>query len=105
MREREEKPGIDLGLDRERIKSVLQEAYKSCGEMLGVEFAISSEQFVASVNLYVESNRVSIPVALHLPSKQYPELVIEVNLRRKSVFARMISRKKQAYLNKFLGIL
>lgn len=105
MREYEETNQIRLGLDHERIKDVLGEAYKSCSEMLGVEFLISSDQFVAMINPYIESNRVSIPVTLSLPSKQYPELKIEVNLRQKSVFARMMNRKKQAYLNKFLGIL
>jgi hypothetical protein len=70
--------------------------------MLGVDFNIDQQTFVDKINLYLDSNRVSTPVQLSLPSEKYPELIIEVNLRQKSVFARIGNRDKQILLNRYL---
>jgi hypothetical protein len=96
---------INLDLDLDRIKSVLLETYNVCKNQLDIEFNISSEEFVSKINPYLNSNRISIPISLPLPSKHYPEMVIEVNLRQKSVFARFRNRKKQAQLNYYLNAL
>ena len=94
-----------LDLNRDRIKEVLLETYDICQNQLDVEFTILREDFAAKINPYLDSNRVSIPVFISLPSHKFPELVIEVNLRRKGVFARMGHRKKQAELNYYLKVL
>lgn len=103
------KNDIFLDLDRNRIRSVLSETYKNCKNILGVEFEISEEEFMSRVNPYLDSNRVSIPVFIDLPSQRYPGLKIEVNLRRAKVFARIPSRRryhpKQVELNHFLKAL
>jgi hypothetical protein len=93
---------IFLDLDRTRIKTVLSEAYEACKDTLGVDFDIEQDAFVKGIDIYLDSNRVSIPVQLRLPSNKYPELIIEVNPRRKSVFARMANRDKQILLNRYL---
>jgi len=102
MRVPETANSIYLDLDRDRIKTVIREAYSYCKQTLGVDFTITEDDFVANINPFLDSNRVSLPVTLPLPSRKYPELCIEVNLRRKGVFARMINRKKQAQLNYYL---
>lgn len=99
---RNEEYKIELDLDRDRIKSVLTEVYSICEDMLGVEFNISVEEFVEKVNVFLDSNRVSTPFQLNLPSRQYPELKIEVDPRKKSVIARMANRKKRIFLNRYL---
>jgi len=99
----EEKEVLDL--NRNRIKSVLLEAYKICGEQLGTSFTISAEEFASKANIYLDSNRVTIPVLIDLPSLRYPGIKIELNLRRQKVFARMPYRKKQARLNHYLKVL
>lgn len=96
---------IVLDLDRERIKTILHEAYTSCRTYLQTDFNITEDQFVDQINVYLDSNRVTIPVSLGLPSKAYPEMQIEVNLRRKKVFVRMRSAKKQAEMNYYLKTL
>lgn len=94
-----------LGIDRGRIRTVLREAYGACQEALVTEFNISVDDFVSKIDPYLECNRISIPIQLSLPSRNYPELVIEVNLRRKSVIARMSNRNKRIILNRYLTIL
>lgn len=105
----EQAEGIVLDINRDRIKSVLSETYTICAEQLNVEFDKTQEEFVRQIDPYLDSNRVSIPVFLELPSARYPGLRIEVNLRRQKVFARIPSRKrhhpKQVLLNKYLKVL
>jgi hypothetical protein len=101
----DESPKIELDLDRQRIKDVLGAAYDHCRDTLEAEFFYSKEIFVSKIDVYLDSNRVAIPVTLPLPSKKFPELLIEVNLRRKKVFARMANKNKQANLNYYLNIL
>jgi len=100
---------INLDFDKNRIKSVLSETYKAASELLDTSFDISSEEFISRIDPYIESNRTSIPVHIDLPSRQFPGLKIEVDLRRAKVFARIPSRSrvhpKQALLNYFLKTL
>ena len=96
---------ITLDLDRDRIKSILLEAYRICGETLDTTFTIGAEEFVSKINPYLESNRVSTVVPVSLPSINYPELRIDVNLRKKKIIARLGNRKKQTLLNHYLTIL
>ncbi len=94
---------IELDLDRDRIKSVLSETYSICKDMLEVEFTISEEDFVKKVDIFLDSNRVSTPILLSLPSRKYPELKIEIDPRKKSARARMgLIRKKRIFLNRYL---
>ena len=96
---------IQLDIDRDRIKSILSEAYDHCKTVLNEEFFYTQEEFIAKINPYLDSNRVSVPVILDLPSKNYPELKIEVDLRRRSIIARMANKKKRIFLNRYLTIL
>jgi len=93
---------IFIDLDRTRIKAVLSEAYEACKDTLGVNFDIEQQAFIEKIDPYLDSNRVSTPVQIKLPSQKYPELTIEVNLRRRSVIARMTNRDKQIFLNRYL---
>jgi hypothetical protein len=96
-------PGeIFLDLDRNRIKSVLLETYGACKDFLTTDFSITAEQFVSKIDPYLDSNRISIPVTLDLPSRKYPELKIEVNLRRRGVIARLYNRTLRTALNRYL---
>lgn len=94
--------GIYLDLDRDRIRTILREAYQACRENLETEFNITADQFVSKIDPYLNSNRISIPVTLDLPSRKYAELKIEVDLRRKSVIARMLNKKMRVHLNHYL---
>jgi hypothetical protein len=96
---------IFLDIDHQRIKDVLGAVYDASQDILDTEFLISKVDFVSKIDIYLNSNRITIPVAINLPSKKYPELLIEVNLRKKGAFARMGSRKKQAELNHYLNTL
>jgi hypothetical protein len=73
--------------------------------MLGMTSSITENEFVEKINPYLDSNRVYGIVQLFLPSKEYPELRIDVNIRRKSVFARMANLKLQAHVNRYLTFL
>jgi hypothetical protein len=103
MREPDSKFVIDL--DRNRIKIVLREAYKISKEFLCTEFEITEDEFVSKIDPFLDSNRVTIPVPVALPSKKYPGMRIEVNLRQKKVFARLHPPSKQATLNHMLKAL
>jgi len=93
---------IVLDLDRTRIKDILEEAYRGCSDLLSTDFEMSAEDFSSRIDIFLDSNRVTIPVTLSLPSRKYPDLRIEVDLRRKKVFGRLTSRSKQALINRFL---
>jgi hypothetical protein len=102
MSDKTEKYEIFLDLDRDRIKTVLLETYSVCKDTLETDFLITAEQFQSKINPYLDSNRISIPVSLSLPSRKYPELMIEVSLRNKSVIARMHNRDMRIHLNRYL---
>jgi hypothetical protein len=94
-----------LDLDRNRIRTILQEAYIISKDFLGVDFSITADEFVSKINPYLDSNRVTIPVSLELPCKKFPGMRIEVDFRKKSVFARVHPPSKQANLNHMLKAL
>jgi hypothetical protein len=94
---------IFLDVDRTRIRDILKEAYRTCQEILKVEFFISMEDFVAQIEPFLSSNRVSTAIHLHLPSSRYPEMLVEVSIRKKSVIIRMNDRNKRIYLNRVLS--
>ena len=102
-READDKFVIDL--DRDRIKTVVREAYKISSDFLVTDFLISVDDFVALLNPYLDSNRVTIPISLELPSKKYPGMRLDVDLRRRKVFARVHPPFKQATLNHMLKAL
>lgn len=93
---------IELDIDRDRIKSILIETYRVCADTLEIEFSITVEEFVSKIKPYLDSNRVTVPVCLNLPSRKYPEMLIEVDIRKKKVIARMADRKKRILLNRYL---
>ena len=103
MREPDSKFVLDL--DRDRIKTVIREAYNISKEFLIVDFSITVDEFVAKIDPYIDSNRITIPVTIDLPSSKYPGMKIEVDLRRKKVFARVHPPSKQATLNHMLKAL
>lgn len=103
MREPDEHFVLDL--DRNRIKTVLQETYEICKNFLSTEFLITMDEFTSKINPYLDSNRVTIPVSLDLPSKKFPGMRIDVDIRRKKVFARVHPPSKQATLNHMLKVL
>ena len=102
MKESDESYKIELDLDRDRIKSILFEVYNVCIDILGVKFFITAEEFVSKISPFLNSNRVSIPVLLNLPCSKYPELNIEVDIRKKKVIARMANKKLRILLNRYL---
>jgi hypothetical protein len=94
--------GIELDLDRNRIKSILKEAYSVSQDILETKFDITDEEFVSKINPYLDCNRISTTVSLNLPSRKYPELVIEISLRKKKLIARMANDNIRIHLNRFL---
>lgn len=101
----EEKYRIVLDLDRGRIKEILREAYKSCRDLLSVEFLVSEDDFVSKIDPYLDSNRVSTDIRIPLPCPEHREMLIELDPRSKKVMVRLVNRKLQARLNHFLGSL
>jgi hypothetical protein len=93
---------IVLDLNRDRIKTVILAAYEISQEFLETDFLITAEQLVAQINPYLDSNRVTIPVQLDLPSKRYPNMRLDIDLRRQKIFARLFPKEKQAQLNHML---
>jgi len=91
-----------IDLDRDRIKTVVREAYNISKDFLVVEFSITSDEFVAQLDPYLDSNRVTIPISLNLPSKKYPGMRMDVDFRQRKVFARVHPPSKQATLNHML---
>lgn len=102
-------PEILLDINRDRIITVLRESFRICQDILVTSFDITEDQFVSRIQPYLDSNRVSLPVSLDLPCREYPGLKIEVNLRRAKVFARIPSyvrnHPKQVLLNRYLKAL
>ena len=94
-----------LDLDRDRIRTVVREAYKISSDFLVTDFLISADDFVAQLTPYLDSNRVTIPISLDLPSKKYPGMRLDVDFRRRKVFARVHPPSKQATLNHMLKAL
>jgi len=103
MREPDDKLVLDL--DRDRIKTVLRESYNISKDFLVTEFDISADEFVSKIDPYLDSNRVTITISLSLPSRKYPLMRIDLDPRRKKVFARLHPPSKQAQLNHMLKAL
>ena len=93
---------IELDIDRDRIRTILGEAYEQISNLLKISFWDIKENFVSKIDPYLSSNRITTNVFLDLPSDMYPEMKIEVNIRRKGVFVRMGSKKKQALVNRYI---
>jgi hypothetical protein len=102
MQYKKEDYTIEIDLDRDRIKTILSEAYTVCQDVLGVSFNITREEFVLRASPYLDSNRVSTEFRIGLPSYEYPELLIEINPRKRSIISRMHSKDKRVLLNRFL---
>ena len=92
---------IELDIDRDRIKTIVSEAYVHCKEILGAEFE-PLPGFLQKMEPYLSSNRISTSITLELPSRKCPDLRLEVDIRRKSVFARTHMKSKQVLLNRYL---
>ena len=99
-------PKIVLDLDRDRIQTVLREAYGICQATLSTSFDLTVDEFVAKIEPYLQSNRVTCLISFDLNNKKYPGLTIDVDLRKASVFARIPSRARnhpmQVELNRYL---
>jgi len=93
---------IEIDLDRDRIRTILSEAYVICRDILEVTFDITCEEFVSRASPYLDSNRVSTLFRVGLPSRNYPELLIEVDPRKKSLISRMHNKDKRVLLNRYL---
>ena len=93
---------ISLDIDKNRIRDVLKETYTICQEILKVDFYVTQDEFVSKIDPFLESNRISTAVSLGLPSHRYPEMLIEVNVRKRGVIARMNDKNKRIYLNRIL---
>jgi hypothetical protein len=104
MREPEEYK-IELDLDRDRIRTVLSESYEICKSFLCVNFEIERDQFVSRIDPFLASNRVSIPIQLNLPCRNFPGMKIEIDLRRRKSKVWMFPKNKQAILNHMLKAL
>jgi hypothetical protein len=102
-RELDDKFVIDL--DRDRIRTVVREAYNISKEFLVTDFSITVDEFVGKLSPYLDSNRVTIPISLELPSKKYPGMRLDIDFRRRKVFARIHPPSKQATLNHMLKAL
>ncbi len=96
---------IELDLDRDRIRTVLSEAYEICSNFLCITFDVEKDQFVNRIDPFLASNRVSIPIQLDLPNKSYPGMKIEIDLRRRKAKVWMFPKSKQAMLNHMLKAL
>lgn len=102
MLKAEEKYDIYLDIDRQRIREIIAEAYNICKLTLGADFGISQEDFVKKIDPYLDSNRITVPVTLNLPSRKCSDLRLEVDFRKKSIFARTYMKPKQVLLNRYL---
>ncbi len=96
---------IELDLDRDRIRTVLSEAYEICKDFLEVTPDVEKDQFVSQIDPFLNSNRVSIPVLIELPMKGYPGMKVEIDLRRRKAKVWMFPKSKQATLNHMLKAL
>jgi hypothetical protein len=105
LRKYDEQNRIVLDLDRDRLRTVLRESYKICRDTLAVEPLILEDRFVAKLEPYLESNRVTTLVTLALPIPGHEEAILELDLRKRSAMIRMANRKLQARLNHLIGIL
>lgn len=104
-----QKNNLFLDLDRERIRTIVSEAYTICQSTLETDFLVSVEDLLSKVNMYLDTNRISIEIRLDLPSRKYPGMVLEINLQKKKIFARIPSHArnhpKQVLVNRFLKAL
>ena len=106
MMEGDKKDKIELDIDRNRIRTILSETYNRSQELLGIAaFNSTLPDFLSKIEPYLLCNRISTVVSINLPSNKIPDLRIEVNIRKKSIFARTIFKSKQILLNRYLKTL
>lgn len=94
--------GIYLDIDRDRIRTVLGEAYSISKDMLNVEFNESCEDFVKRIEPFLACNRISTIVTLNLPSKKYPAMTLDIDFRRAKIIARNLNKSQRIFINRYL---
>lgn len=96
---------IDLDIDKDRIREVVEEALRMIYEYIGGEYAFTRDDVFRELELFLNNGQISTQFFLKLGSKKIPDLLLRVDPRRRKVLCTSSLKKRAAHINYFLRIL
>jgi len=96
---------IDLDIDKDRIREVVEEALRMIYEYLGGEYVLTKKDILKELELFLGNGQISTHFFLKLGSKRIPDLLLRVDPRRRKVLCISSLKKRAAHINYFLRIL
>lgn len=96
---------IDLDIDKDRIREVVEEALRMIYEYLGGEYVLTKGDVLKELELFLSNGQISTQFFLKVGSKKLMDLMIRVDPRRRKVLCVSRFKKRAADINYFLRIL
>jgi hypothetical protein len=96
---------IDLDIDKDRIREVVEEALRMIHEYMISDYTITKEEVMKELELFLSNGQLSTQFFLRLGCKKVPDLLLRVDPRRRKVLCVSKFKKKAAHINYFLRIL
>ena len=96
---------IDLDIDKDRIREVVDEALRMIYEYLGGEYVLTRDDIFKQLESILGNGQVSTQFFLKLGCKRIPDLLLRVDPRRRKVLCTSRYKKRAAQINHFLRIL
>jgi hypothetical protein len=96
---------IDLDIDKDRLREIVEEALRMIHEYLGGEYVLTKEDVLKELDLFLSNGQISTQFFLKVGSKKIMDLLIRVDPRRRKVLCISRFKKRAAELNYFLRIL
>lgn len=94
-------PKIQLDLDCERIREIVEEALRMTEEYMG-DFSRPKEIIFQDLNKIIDSGMISTIFFLRIGCSKIPDLRFRIDPRRRKILAVSKFRKKVAQLNHLL---
>jgi hypothetical protein len=96
---------INLDIDKERIREIVEEALRMIYEYVGGDYTITKEDVMKELELFLSSGQISTKFFLRLGCKKIPDLHLRIDPRRRKVLCTSVFKDKAAKINYFLRIL
>lgn len=96
---------IDLDIDKDRIREIVEEALRMIYEYLGGEYVLTKADVMKELELFLNNGQISTQFFLKVGSKKLMDLMIRVDPRRRKVLCVSRFKKRAADINYFLRIL
>jgi hypothetical protein len=96
---------IDLDIDKDRIREIVDEALTMIYEYVGGDYTVTREDVLKELELFLSNGQISTHFFLRLGCKKIPDLLLRIDPRRRKVLCTSSLKKRAAHINYFLRAL